>query len=514
VGQFYAKEDGFSGNVIVYRDGHVISNESYGLANVEWRIPATETTRFAICSETKQFTAASILLLQEQGLLHTTDKLSQHYPETPEAWKDVTLRQLLQHTSGIPDGVRISGTGGYDQGQRTPQEIVRSVATQPLVFPSGSRTEYNNMGYVMLGLVIEKVSGQTYAEFLQKHFFAPLNMQDSGLGSTTEVIPNKAYGYIPGKPVKAADPLPYDILYSAGGIYSTGADLAKWLIALHGGRVLKHESYDEMTTADPDGFGYGLKVSIQHGQKDIGHDGQWAGFISENDYFPATKTGLIVLTNQANGPSTPGTHSITTNLMALACDEHAIVRALGGEQNVNPAILQRYVGTYRSSDSDSKDTLQIAIVDHHLRLTPAGHSTSTLMAQAETRFYMKEWDGEAEFREDHSGVVTLDIFTVSVWSGFQLPTSPSLSSRGSLKTVTINLAASLMDFLHGASGRGDRELAGTRGRRLPVSGCSSRKEIRYSAGATVRTDRWKHPLCLSGLGCYESSLSFSLECSG
>jgi CubicO group peptidase (beta-lactamase class C family) len=102
------------------------------------------------------------------------------------------------------------------------------------------------------------------------------------LGSTSEVIPNKAYGYIPGRPVKAADPLPYDILYSAGGIYSTGADLAKWLIALHGGRVLKPESYDEMTTADPDGFGYGLKVSIQYGQKDIVHLGQRV-FSSDQD---------------------------------------------------------------------------------------------------------------------------------------------------------------------------------------------------------------------------------------
>lgn len=347
------------------------------------------------------------------GLLHTTDKLSEHYPETPAAWKDVTLRQLLQHTSGIPDGVRFSGTGGYDQAKRTPQKIVRSVATQPLVFPSGSRTEYNNMGYVLLGLAIEKVSGQTYAEFLQKHFFTPLEMQDSGLGSTTEVIPNKAYGYIPGKPVKAADPFPYDVLYSAGGIYSTGADLAKWLIALHGGRVLKPESYDEMTAADPDGFGYGLKVSIQYGQKDIGHDGQWPGFISDNEYFPATRTGVIVLTNQANGSSTPGTHAIASNLMALACDEHAIVRALGGEQNINPAILKRYVGAYGSTDPDSKDRLQIAMTDGHLRLTPAGHSTSTLMAQGGSRFYMKEWDGEAEFHQDESGAVTLDIFTYS-----------------------------------------------------------------------------------------------------
>jgi CubicO group peptidase (beta-lactamase class C family) len=410
VGQFYAKEDGFNGTVVVYRDGKVISNESYGLANMEWRIPVTAATRFAICSETKQFTAASILLLQEQGLLHTTDKLSQHYPETPAAWKDVTLRQLLQHTSGIPDGVRIFGTAGYDQGQHTPQEIVRSVSMQPLVFPSGSRTEYNNMGYVLLGLVIEKVSGQTYAEFLQKHFFTPLNMQDSGLGSTSEVIPNKAYGYIAGTPVKNADPLPYAILYSAGGIYSTGADLAKWLMALHGGRLLKPESYEEMTTADSDGYGYGLKVSIQDGQKDIGHNGQAAGFITDNEYFPATKTGVIVFTNLANGTYSPGTHAVTSNLMELATDEHAIVRALGGERNVDAAILQGYAGTYRISDSDGKDTLQIESIDHHLRLIPIGHSPFTLLAKDQTRFYMKEWDGEVEFHRHDDGALTLYMF--------------------------------------------------------------------------------------------------------
>ncbi|HMH12388.1 MAG TPA: hypothetical protein VK578_04710 [Edaphobacter sp.] len=182
-------------------------------------------------------------------------------------------------------------------------------------------------------------------------------------------------------------------------------------MALHGGRLLKPESYDEMTAADADGFGYGLQVSIQAGQTDIGHDGQAAGFISDNEYFPATKTGVIVFTNQANGRFTPGTHAITSNLMALARDEHAIVRALGGEQNVNPAILQQYVGTYRSSDSDGKDAFQIEMIDHHLRLIPTGHSTSTLLAQAETRFYMKEWDGEAEFHKDADGVVTLDIFT-------------------------------------------------------------------------------------------------------
>ena len=266
------------------------------------------------------------------------------------------------------------------------------------------------MGYMLLGLVIEKVSGQTYAEFLQKHFFTPLNMQDTGLGSTSEVIPNKAFGYLAGTPIQAADPLPYTSLFSAGGIYSTGADLAKWLIALHGGRVLKPESYAEMTTPDPDGFAYGLRVSIQNGQKDIGHDGEAAGFLSDNEYFPATRTGIIVFTNLASSESSPGFHSITSNLMSLAIDEHAIVRALGGEQSINPPILQRYVGTYRSSDPKITETLQVKMVDNHLQLLPHGHSPSTLMAQSETHFYFKEWDAEAEFHQDDHGNITLDIF--------------------------------------------------------------------------------------------------------
>jgi hypothetical protein len=151
-------------------------------------------------------------------------------------------------------------------------------------------------------------------------------------------------------------------------------------------------------------------VSIQNGQKDIGHDGQATGFLSDNEYFPATKTGVIVFTNLANGRYSPGMHSITSNLMSLACDEHAIVRGLGGEQNVDAAILQGYVGTYRSSDSDSKDTLQIERIDHHLRLIPTGHSPFTLLAEDQTRFYMKEWDCEAEFHRDDDGAITLYIY--------------------------------------------------------------------------------------------------------
>ena len=224
-----------------------------------------------------------------------------------------------------------------------------------------------------------------------------------------QVIPNKAYGYFPGSPIQVADPVTYTNMYSAGAIYSTGADLAKWLIALHGGHVLKPESYAEMTSADADGFGYGLKVSLQSGQKDIGHDGLIPGFISDTEYFPAMKTGIIVLTNRGYGSFTPGTHAVTSNLMSLACDEHAIVRALGGEANVDPAILQQYVGTYRLSDTANPETLRIDMIDHHLRMS-LEKRLNTLMAEAPARFYMKEWDAEVAFHKDDQGAMSLDVF--------------------------------------------------------------------------------------------------------
>ncbi len=246
VGDFYARSDKFSGIVVVVRNGSILSNESYGQASVELDVPITSETRFAIGSLTKQFTAASILLLQEQGLLRTTDALAQHYPTAPALWKDVTLRQLLQHTSGVPDGLNNFGTAAFAQSRYTPEEIIGSVAARPLLFAPGSRIEHDNMGYILLGLVVQMVSKQSYAGFLQQHFFNPLQMNDTVLASTGAVIQNLANGYAPeSSGLPTADPVPFTPNFSAGGLYSTGKDLAKWLTALHGGRVLAPSSYAE-----------------------------------------------------------------------------------------------------------------------------------------------------------------------------------------------------------------------------------------------------------------------------
>ena len=412
VGEFYAHADGFSGDVVVFRNGSIISNEGYGLANVELSVPITAKTRFAIGSVTKQFTAASILLLQEQGLLKTTDTLAQHYSATPSPWKDVTLRELLQHTSGIPDGVESWGTAAFEQGQHPPEDIIKSVASKPLVFPAGSRMQYNNMGYILLGLVVESVSKQSYADFLQQHFFTPLHMQDTGLGSSTAVIPNRAYGYAYGHQgsLETADPVPFTSNFSAGGLYSTAADLAKWLIALHGGRVLKPASYTEMTTEGLDGYAYGLRISNQSGKLDISHNGRVSGFDSETEYFPETKTGIVILSNKLSHSLSPGTNALDTDLIHLATEQNAAVRSLAGEAHVEPAALSRYTGKYQAVAKNDDVSVLVELKDGRLTLTPTGNPTSTLFAISGHAFYMKEHEVEVEFHQDGGGNWSMDLF--------------------------------------------------------------------------------------------------------
>lgn len=186
---FHSDEDHFSGNVVVFREGRVVGNESRGLANQEWKIPNAANTRFAIGSVTKQFTAAAILLLQEQGRLKTSDPVALYYKQAPAAWKNITIRQLLLHTSGIPEELFRNDSVGFERGLHSPEEVVQAAAQKPLKTPPGTVTAYNNVEYVLLGLIVERVSGDSYSIFLSKHIFEPLGMLDTGVGWLPTIIP-------------------------------------------------------------------------------------------------------------------------------------------------------------------------------------------------------------------------------------------------------------------------------------------------------------------------------------
>lgn len=329
-----AKQDVRSGHVAgaavaVLRHGQMVFARGYGLANVELGAPVDVKTVFRIGSLTKQFTAAGVLLLAEQGKLNIDDKLSLYLPNFPRA-NEVTLRDLLDHTSGIhsftegPVIDKISASGA------TVKELVADIAGQsPLYdFEPGTAWWYSNSNYALLGAVIEKVSGKTWAAFMKVEIFDKLGMADTAADDARDVVAGRASGYgliggVAGN-FRNADFTDMSVPYAAGALRSTVQDMARWNAALFGGKFLKPESLKEMlapgrlrngannqtaiawpggkASSPPAGFvpgfyAFGLDHHSENGRRVIGHDGSIAGFDAVMQIYVDDDLTIIVLTN-------------------------------------------------------------------------------------------------------------------------------------------------------------------------------------------------------------------------
>ena len=223
----------FIGSVLVAKDGAVLFEKSYGYGNAEWKTPNTATTKFRIGSLTKQFPAAAILLLEERGKLKLDDPLSKYYTEAPGTWTKLTLFHLLTHSSGIPNFTAQAGYSRWKYEPATPAETIAHVHDLPLNFEPGEKYAYTNTGYVLLGYVIEKVSGQSYGNFLAENIFKPLGMTSTGYDNQTALLPERAAGYVTGPTgLENADYVDMRVPHGAGGLYSTTHDLLQWQQAL------------------------------------------------------------------------------------------------------------------------------------------------------------------------------------------------------------------------------------------------------------------------------------------
>src|SRR6202162_4055882 len=193
------------GTVLVARGGEVLFSKGHGRADLEWDVPNSPSTKFRLGSVTKQFTAASILLLLERGKLKVTDPVKQHMQDAPAAWDKITIFNLLTHPSGIPNFTSFPDYAAQEPFATTPEKLVARFRDKPLDFQPGEKWSYSNSGYVLLGYLIEKASGETYEKFVQENIFGPLAMKDSGYDSNSAVIARRAAGYAPGKdgPVNA-----------------------------------------------------------------------------------------------------------------------------------------------------------------------------------------------------------------------------------------------------------------------------------------------------------------------
>lgn len=428
---FYQNRDGFMGMVAVARDHQIIFQRGYGYANLESQISFTPDTRFRIGSLTKQFTAAGILLLQQDGKLKTHDHISRFYPNSPAAWRKITLRNLLTHTSGIPD---VDFGLVANNSLHTPEDLMKGIPEKPLEFKPGTKAEYANINFMFLGRVIEQASGEPYCRFLQERIFGPLQLTETGCDTNSNQAPQRAVGYRPSEhgPVAVED---YELstLTGAGNLYSSVGDLIRWTEALHGGKVLSSAALTEMTTPFLDFYGYGLQIDTEDGTLDISHNGTVDGFFSCLDYIPRTKTTVVVLSNLVGerNQTTPGTLALDTELVHLAISDDAILPSEGREANVPEKILRAYSGRYRSTDPVHPVFLVVTYADGHLYIKNEGAKTEPARMFAETplKFYLTIQEVELTFDPrvagslqfvDFSGISGA-VFMRVAESGMQVP---------------------------------------------------------------------------------------------
>jgi D-alanyl-D-alanine carboxypeptidase len=333
-------------SLAVVRDGEVVKSKGYGLASVELEAPATERTVYEIGSITKQFTATAVMMLVEEGKLGLDDKISDRLPGLPAAWKEVTVRHLLTHTSGIK-----SYTGATDfirlaRNDYSQEQILALVSKAKLEFDPGTSWAYCNTGYFLLGMLIEKMSGQTCAKFLDERIFKPLGMASTRPNNPKAIIPRRAAGYadVFGTYFNR-DPLTPTSAFSAGFLVSTVGDLVKWDAALRAGKLLSSSSFAQMYTPVTlkDGstrpYGFGWSVGSRLGHKIIDHGGGTAGFSTMIARYVDDGLTVIVLTNLSGGAAGEVAHGIARIYLP-----ELSVKSVKAEDDPDPAATERLKG--------------------------------------------------------------------------------------------------------------------------------------------------------------------------
>jgi len=392
--QSYVSSKTFMGTVLVARGSDVLFSKGYGMANLEWDIPNSPSTKFRLGSVTKQFTAASILLLEERGKLKVEDPVKKYMPDAPAAWDKITIFHLLTHTSGIPSFTGFADYAQTEPFETTPEKLVARFRDKPLEFAPGEKWNYSNSGYVLLGYLIEKISGQSYATFVQENIFTPLGMKDSGYDSNSKIIPHRASGYTPSKdgPVNAGF-IHMSIPFSAGSLYSTTEDLLRWERGLFGGKVLSAASLQKMTTPFKQDYAFGLGVHITAGHKVIDHGGGIEGFNTHLAYYLDDQLTVVVLGN-LNGPAS----DIAGKLGAVALGQPVQLPSERKEITVPRKVLEKYVGTYELKPGFD---LVVTLEGDQLAAQATGQQKFPLFAESETKFFLKVVDAQVEFAGDH-----------------------------------------------------------------------------------------------------------------
>ncbi len=300
-------------SLLVVKGGKIVRAEGFGLANVELQAPVTAETIFQSGSMGKQFTATAVMMLVEEGKIGLDDSLTKYFLDAPASWKDVTVRELLSHTAGFGDYPK-----DFDfRKDWTEDEELKLIESIPLAYPPGTNWAYSNFGYVTLGILIHRLTGEFYGDFLQQRIFQPLGMQSTRIISEADIVPHRSAGYrlVKGELKNQVWVSPVVNTTADGSLYFSTLDLAKWDAALYAEKLLKRSSLDLMWTPvrlkngqpNKGGYGFGWFIEVRNGHRCIHHDGAWQGFETAIDRYVDDQLTVVALTNLASRGTLPAT---------------------------------------------------------------------------------------------------------------------------------------------------------------------------------------------------------------
>ena len=395
----------------IYSRGQILLAKGYGLANVELHVPVKPETIFQSGSVGKQFVSAAVMMLVEDGKVGLDDSIVKYFPNAPESWKPILIKNLLSHTSGLAEYETPERTGSkgpfYMRLDFTEDELVNKIEALPIEFKPGEKWDYRNTNYVLLGVMIHRVTGKLYADFLQERIFRPWDMKATRLISETDIIPNRSSGYeMNGGKLRNQEWVSPTFNSTADGtLYFNVLDLAKWDEALYGTSLLKQSSLDRIWTVFPlnDGkpnpahYGFGWDITAVNGHKLIEHGGAWQGFTCVISRFVDDGLTVVVLTNFAGARPGVIAHTVAGLVNpALQPKEHK-------EVTVNPKLFDGYIGKYQLAPDF---ILTITRQGDHLFAQATGQGMFPLFPESERGFFLKVVDAQITFVTDSEGRAT------------------------------------------------------------------------------------------------------------
>lgn len=404
-----SRVNGFSGVVLVAQNGRPVFRQSYGMANREFNIPNSPNTKFRVGSVGKQFTSAAILLLEQRGRLQLSDPVSKYLSDWPKAWDQVTLHHLLSHTAGLP---RLTTQALLDVSAlsaATPNRF-RGISDllkpgeelQPLDYKPGENWSYSNVGYIVLSMVIEKVSGKSYCDFFYQEIFQPLGMANTGCEDPGTILKQRANGYTRiDQNLANASYVDVRFVVGAGSFYSTVDDLLLWNRALDANHLLAAATKDKLFKPVRNDYGYGWWLHTKFKRRMEWHGGNVSGFVSQITRYPEERLFIAILSNVWSSRDRSQVRAMANELAAMAFGEKYELPRRHNETKLDTRTYDNYVGVYTG-----KDKFAIAFEGNRLMFQfPPGQSVFEIVPESPTEFFWKEREYYLTFVKDDAGKV-------------------------------------------------------------------------------------------------------------